>query len=239
MFKVKDENLTVVGFFGQSGAGKSTVIRSIPGEINGKAVIRKTDIIRSLFAENPNQYKNPMEFISQKADIMAEPNPGSLIAQMYDRYIRSQFQLMNDFSSEVFDAVRQNYPAKSIMLFDRCPLDFFALTECGLSRLMEDFGGKFNKNHNLFRDLAKKTATENTKKFFDVIFVVKPWLSENINTLSDGVRDQYLSGHYTGDNWYAKIEGFDLGNTKVFYVDESITSIEERAKFVTAALSRI
>ncbi len=239
MFKTKDDNLTVVGFFGQSGAGKSTVIRSIPSDVAGKTIIRKTDIIRSLFAENPNQYRNPMEFINQKDSIMAEPNPGSLIAQMYDKYIRSQFQLMNDFSTEVFEAVRTDYPTKSFMLFDRCPLDFYALTECGLSRLMSEFGGKFNKNHILFRELAKKTAIENTKKFFDVIFVVKPWIPENINTLSDGIRDQYLGEHYTGDNWYSKISGIDLGNTKVFYVDESITTIEERINLVKTTLGRI
>lgn len=238
MTKIKDENLTVVGFFGQSGAGKSTVIRSIPSLVGGKCVIKKTDVIRSLFSQNPNGYRNPQEFISQKDEMLSKANPGSLIAEMYMKYIRSQFQLMNDFSTEVFEAVRQDYPSKSIMLFDRCPMDFQVLTECGLNRLHEDFGGKYNSNHNLFRDLIKKTSIENTKKFFDVIFVVKPWLTENINNLNDGVRDQYLGNHFTGDNWYGRLNGIDFENTKVYYIDETMNTIESRVNFVVNTLGK-
>jgi ABC-type oligopeptide transport system ATPase subunit len=238
MAKLKDENLTVVGFFGQSGAGKSTIIKSIPSNIGGKGIIKKTDVIRGLFSKNPQSYRNPQEFISQKDEIFGKANPGSLISEMYTKYIRSQFQLMNDFSTEVFDAVRQDYSSKSIMLFDRCPMDFQVLTECGLDKLHDEFGGKYNSTHNLFRDLVKKTSITNTKNFFDIIFVVKPWVNENINILNDGVRDQYLSNHFTGDNWYNKLDGIDFGNTKVYYVDEALNTIESRVNFIANTLGK-
>ena len=239
MFKVKDENLKIVGFFGQSGAGKTTIIRSVADNVDGRKVYKNTGIIRYLFTKNVNSYKSPNDFISQKDAIMAEANPGSQIATMYERYIKSQFQLMNDFSTEVFTAARADYPKPSVMLLDRCPLDFHALTECGVAHLLSVFGGKMNKNHNFYLDREKTTAVYNTTKFFDAIFVVKPWANGSINGLVDGVRDQYLSPFYAGDNWYSKIDGLDIGGTKVFVLDDNIVSLGDRVKFVEDKLKGI
>lgn len=242
MSTYKNANTKIVGFFGQSGSGKTTIIKGLPSMVAGTPIIQETGTIRKLFSKNPTAYKNPVEFIAQKEQIMAEGNPGSMIAQMYEKYIRSQFQLLNDFSTEVFLAAREQTPSKNLILFDRCPLDFHVLTECGVSHLMSEFGGKMNKTHNLFMGLAKKTAVENTVKFFDAIFVVKPWEAPNkanINVFNDGVRDQYLNNHYVDDNWYGRLGGLDLGQTKVFYVDESYVSIESRVKLVTEKLKEI
>ena len=238
MFKGKDENIITVGFFGQSGAGKSTVIKSIPSKIGQNPVMKRLDIIRMLFANNPNRYSNPMEFIKNKEVIMNEPNPGSSIAHMYDKYIKSQRQLMNDFSTEVYETTKLSYPTKTYMFFDRCPLDFYTLTECGLTRIQQEFGGKFNKNHNFDRENIKTTAIMNTDNFFDYVFIIEPWLDKNTNELNDGVRDQYLSDHYTGENWYGKIKGIKTEKTKFFHIDSSINTIDERVRYVTNVLGR-
>lgn len=242
MSSYKNTNTKIVGFFGQSGSGKTTIIKGLPSMVSGTPIIQETGTIRKLFSKNPTSYRNPTEFINQKDQIMNEGNPGSMIAQMYEKYIRSQFQLLNDFSTEVFLVARDQAATKNMVMFDRCPLDFYALTECGMSHLMTEFGGKLNKTHNLFMSLAKKTAIENTIKFFDAIFVVKPWEApnkSNINVFNDGVRDQYLNTHYVGDNWYGRLDGLDLGRTKVFYVDESYISIDSRVKLVTEKLKEI
>lgn len=238
-FKVKDTNLKIVGFFGQSGAGKTTIIKSVAEKSGGRKVIRNTGVIRYLFSKNPNAYKSPQDFIAQRDSIMAEANPGSQIATMQERYIKSQLQLMNDFSTEVFNSARADYSVPSVMLFDRCPLDFHALTECGMNHLISVFGGKVNRNHAYFLEREKETAVYNTKHFFDAIFVVKPWADGSINGLSDGVRDQYLNPFYTGNNWYSKLEGIDVGPTKIFFIDENITSLEARARFVESKLKEI
>ena len=227
MFKVKDKNLKIVGFYGQSGAGKTTVIRNVPDLVGGKSIIKNTGTIRYLFTKNPDSYRNPMEFISQKDAVMADKNPGAQIAHIYERYIRSQFQLMNDFSTEVFLSAREDYAVPSVMMFDRCPMDFNSITECGMEQLRSEFGGKLNKIHSSFMALEKKAAIENTVKFFDAIFIVKPWVapdSKQSSTLKDGVRDQYLSEHYVDANWYSKLDGIDLGTTKVFVIDENVIS---------------
>lgn len=242
MSTFKNANTKVIGFFGQSGSGKTTIIKGLPSVVGGTPIIQETGTIRKLFSKNPTAYKNPAEFIAQKEQIMAEGNPGSMIAQMYEKYIRSQFQLLNDFSTEVFLSAREPAATKNFVLFDRCPLDFHVLTECGVSHLMDEFGGKMNKTHNLFLGLAKKTAIENTMKFFDAIFIVKPWETpntSNINVFNDGVRDQYLNNHYVGNNWYGRLDGLDLGRTKVFYVDETHVSIESRVKLVIDKMKEI
>lgn len=242
MSTYKNENTKVIGFFGQSGSGKTTIIKSLPHSVNGIPVKSDTGVIRRLFAKNPTAYRNPGEFIEQKYQIMNEGNPGSIIAQMYEKYIRSQFQLLNDFSTEVFLEVREGSPNKSFMLFDRCPMDFHTLTECGVAHLMSVYGGKMNKTHNLFLNLAKKTAIENTIKFFDAIFIVKPWTEpnhSNINVFNDGIRDQYLSEYYVGKNWYDRLDGIDLGSTKVFFIDENQVSIDSRVKLVVEKMKEI
>lgn len=227
---LRDKNTKIVGFFGQSGAGKTTVIRSLPSNIGGSYVIQNTNVIRNLFVKNPNTYRNPQEFISQKDEINNSENPGNLISQMYEKYIRSQAQLMHDFSTEVFNVVKEPQLVKSIMVFDRCPLDFSVLTECGVEQLQSVFGGKLNKTHKLHMDLCKQAAITNTINFFDYIFVTKPW--GNTGQLKDGVRDQYLNEFYINDNWYGKIDGLKLGNTKVYLIDQNIKTIDERVKFV-------
>lgn len=242
MSTYKNSNTKVVGFFGQSGSGKTTIIKGMPSVVAGKPVIQETGTIRKLFSKNPTTYRNPGEFVAQKSQIMSEGNPGSIIAQMYEKYIKSQFQLLNDYSTEVFMGVREQSASPNFILFDRCPLDFHVLTECGMSHLMSEFGGKLNKTHSLFMSLAKKTACENTANFFDAIFIIKPWTTpntSNINAFTDGVRDQYLSSHYVGDNWYSKIDGLDIGKTKVFVIDESLISVDSRVKMVVEKLKEI
>jgi len=73
---MKSKSVTSIGMFGQSGAGKTTIIRSIPSAALDRPIMNNTGIIRKLFAKNPLAYKSPMDFIQDKETIMASANPG-------------------------------------------------------------------------------------------------------------------------------------------------------------------
>ena len=75
MSTFKNANTKVIGFFGQSGSGKTTIIKGLPSIVAGTPIIQETGTIRKLFSKNPTSYKNPAEFIEQKEQIMGEGNP--------------------------------------------------------------------------------------------------------------------------------------------------------------------
>ena len=235
-------NLQIVGFFGQSGAGKTTIIRNTMPVVNGKTVLQNTGIIRYLFQKN-DYYTNPIDLFKKNEMIINDAKPQEKIAkidEIYEKYIRSQFQLLNDFSTEVFLASRDKYATKSILLVDRSPLDFYALTIGGLSFLKSKLNRKLNPQCKVLLDLLKKTAETNTKNFFDAIIVTKPWQDiPKVDELEDGVRDQYLSEWYVGDNWYNTLSDVSIGDVKQFEIAENIKNLKSRAELAELYISEI
>jgi len=237
----RNKNLKVVGFFGQSGSGKTTIIRNVSKKINGNVVYQNTGIIRYLFGKG--NYTNPKLLIDRNtvriSKIEDKKEKNKEIDKIYEEYIRSQFQLLNDWSTEIYTATTEQYSSPSILLVDRSPIDFYALTLCGMKELKEAFGKKLNDMCELLLRLVKKTAEFNTNNFINAIFVTKPWKTSDINNLKDGVRDQYLLDTYTGDNWYPKYNDINLDETKTFTIDENVTDLQERAELVNKCLEEI
>lgn len=233
----RNKNLKIVGFFGQSGAGKTTIIRNVRGPINGQRISPCTGIIRYLF--NKNKYLNPADLYQtyeyNAVNLQSEQIKAS-IDEMYEKYIKSQLQLLNDFSTEVFlyTQTEQFTPAK--LLTDRTPLDFYALTLGGVKYLESKVGIKHNAKCEKLISICKSTAEENTKNFYESIFITYPWKDQGINKLKDGVRDQYLTEFYTGDNWYNILDNVDIGDVKVYSIDGEITNLYKRAKVVEDCL---
>jgi len=239
----RNKNLKIVGFFGQSGAGKTTIIRNVDKKVNGKIILQNTGIIRYLFKKN-NYYKNPINIINdkkRKVDVItSEKEKEAKIDEIYEKYIRSQMQLLNDWSTEVYLATKEKYAQESILLLDRSPIDFYVLTLCGLKVLIDAFGKPLNDNGEYFVRLNEQIAEDNTNNFFNAIFVTKPWSTSNINTLRDGIRDQYLTKDYTNDNWYPYYNDVKLNESiKTFIIKEEITDLYKRAKFVSEKITEI
>lgn len=235
----RNKNLKVVGFFGQSGAGKTTIIRNVRSPINGNVITQNTGIIRYLFQKN-DYYLNPVELLKKNLPLLADMKKNeknAKIDEIYEKYIRSQLQLLNDFSTEVYIATQEEYYQPTVMLIDRSPIDFYALTVCGIEYLRKELGRPLNDHCKKFIELTRKTAEVNSKNFFDAIIVTQPWKETNINKeLADGVRDQYLTDFYIGDNWYGRIKDIQLTNSKVFSIESSITDLSRRAEIVEAHL---
>lgn len=241
----RNENLKIVGFFGQSGSGKTTIIRNVDKRVNNQAIIQNTGIVRYLFKKN-NSYQDPINIIAeskQEKDNAQEKDNTQETDKtigVYERYIRSQMQLLNDWSTEVFLLTQEVYPEPSILLLDRSPIDFYVMTVCGINTLIDEFGKKLSPMDEHFLKLNKQIAEDNTNNFFNAIFVTKPWGDSNINTLRDGIRDQYLSEKYTGDVWYEQYDKIKLiKDIKTFVIGEDIIDLNERAKLVNEKLTEI
>lgn len=217
---------TVIGFFGQSGAGKTTIIKNFPNVIGKKYILRDTNIIRSLFQRNPNKYTNPNEILSCHTD-------NNEIQHLYERYIRSQFQLLNDFSTELFELIRDKDKRNfdSIILCDRTPVDFFVLTVCGLNFLKSNFNKDLNSFNTHLLSLLKNTAEHNANFLLDLIVVTHPWNNVS-DKLLDGVRDQYLTDFYTGDSWYGKFGDIVKNRTKVYTIDSDVKTLDDRVNHI-------
>jgi hypothetical protein len=243
----KNPNLTIVGFFGQSGAGKTTVIRNVDQIINGKRITPYTGIIRYLFNKNntgiKKTYFSPQDLLrkyGKELEPLKLKERAAKIDEIYEKYIRSQMQLLNDFSTEVFVATQEKYHAPITMLVDRSPIDFYLITICGMKYLQDELKKKPNDHCKRLIELCKQTAEINTKNFFNAVFIVHPWKSGDINTdLNDGVRDQYLSDYYTGDNWYKPFKTLDIGSTQTFEIEGNITDLALRAKKVSNYLREV
>jgi hypothetical protein len=238
----KNPNLKLIGFFGQSGAGKTTIIRNVKQSNNGYNIIPSTGIIRYLFGKNPRSYSSPNDILNRYGRDLDELKPlerNAKIDEMYEKYIRSQMQLLNDFSSEVFNQFREIYPSKTIILFDRSPVDFYAITACGVNYLKSILKNDLNPICLKLLDICKKTAETNTQNLFDVICVTYPWKKSELSTLNDGVRDHYLSEFYVGDNWYNVINSINLGNVETFPIEGDITELMQRAKVVDNFITKI
>jgi len=238
----RNKNLKIVGFFGQSGSGKTTIIRNVDKRINNQSIIQNTGLIRYLF--NKNSYTDPLNIIAEnKQEIYRIESPeerNEKIFSVYDKYIRSQMQLLNDWSTEVYLLTLEEYPEPSILLFDRSPIDFYAITVCGIKTIIEEFGKKLSPMNEHFMKLNRQIAEDNTNNFFNAIFVTKPWESSNINTLRDGIRDQYLSDKYTGDIWYKQYDNIKLiKDIKTFIIGEDVIDLGERYKIVNEKLTEI
>lgn len=239
---VKSDKVKVIGFFGQSGAGKTTIIRNVKGPIKGNIIMQNTGIIRYLFQRNEG-YTSPKELLNKyesEVDTLKSNEKLSKIDEIYEKYIRSQFQLLNDFSTEVFLGTREeNHSKNGYLLIDRSPIDFYTLTVCGIEYLKEKLGKELNSTCLYLIELVRKTAEVNTRNFFDGIMITKPWKSEDTNEFKDGVRDQYLLEHYTGENWYNKVNDINIENVPTFTIDENVTDLFKRAEVVELYLQEV
>lgn len=238
----KNPNLKLIGFFGQSGAGKTTIIRNVKDSINGYTVIPSTGITRYLFGKNPRSYSSPNDILNRYGRDIDDLKPqerSARIDEIYEKYIRSQMQLLNDYSTEVFNQLRDVYPTKTIILVDRSPIDYYAITYCGVSYLKSILKQELNPICVKLLEICKNTTEVNTKNLFDYICVTYPWKTTESSTLNDGVRDQYLSEFYVGDNWYNVMNNVNIGNIPTFSIDGSITDLLQRAKVVDSFISKI
>lgn len=238
----KNPNLKLIGFFGQSGAGKTTIIRNVKASNNGYTVIPSTGIIRYLFGKNPRSYSSPTDILNRYGRDLDELKPqekSAKIDEMYEKYIRSQMQLLNDFSTEVFNQFRDTYYDKTIILFDRSPIDFYAITACGVNYLKSILNKELNPLCKKLLDICKKTAETNTQNLFDAICVTYPWKKSELSSLNDGVRDHYLGEFYVGDNWYNVIKSVNIGTVKTFPIEGDITDLIQRSKVVDSFISKI
>jgi len=236
----RNKNLKIIGFFGQSGAGKTTIIRNVKGPINGHRISPSTGIIRYLF--NKNTYLNPVDLLhkyDKDINTLKGNELNSKIDEIYEKYIRSQMQLLNDFSTEVFLSTQDNQNQPSALLTDRSPIDFYALTVGGMKFLQSELGRVPNEQCKTLINLCKKTAETNTKNFYDAIFVTYPWKDQGINKLKDGIRDQYLTEFYTGENWYQIIKDVDIEGVRLFDIEGDITDLLKRAKVVEDCLAGV
>ena len=189
-------------------------------------------IIRKLFKLNSTSYTNPDSLLNEyKAS-------GSLnIGEVYEKYLRSQLQLLNDFSTEVF-ILKNDYRKPSYLLFDRSPMDFYILTKCGIDYIKNALPiNELNDICQKLLILIKENAEYNTELLFNKIIVTPPWnVDENNNSLKDGIRDQYLSKFYSGENWYNRDKFINLQNCIVYNIDKESTSIEDRLIFIKSLL---
>ena len=235
-------NLKIIGFFGQSGAGKTTTIRNVKRMVNNQVVLHNTGIIRYLFRKNSTSYLNPKQIVREhfdKVQELDEKQKALKIDELYEKYIRSQLQLLNDWSTEVYLATKESYSTPSILLVDRSPIDFYALTVCGMNYLQEKFEKPISYMAEYYVKLVKNVATDNTNNFLNGIFVVKPWKTSNINNLKDGIRDQYLEDYYIDENWYSRYDEVELKDVATFYVEQDIIDLQERADLVFEKLSEV
>jgi len=241
----RNKNLKIAGFFGQSGSGKTTIIRNTAKKINSHVIFQNTGIIRYLFKKNSHikgYYVSPRQLIDDNAKILEElegEKRDAKIDEIYESYIRSQFRLLNDWSTEVYLTTTEEYSTPCILLVDRSPIDFYALTICGMRLLRETYKKRLNDLCSWLMYLIRQTAEDNTNNFFNAIFVTKPWKTSDINKLKDGIRDQYLEDHYVGKKWYNKYKDVDLRDTETFYINESVIKLEERAELVNEKLKEI
>jgi len=131
----RNPNLKIVGLFGQSGAGKTTVIRNVPTPINGYRVAPCTGIIRLLFTINNTQhhktYYSPMEILrmyERDLNTLKDKELQSMIDTIYEKYLRSQIKLLNDFTSEVLLLTQDKYNKPAILMTDIMLLPLVVLT---------------------------------------------------------------------------------------------------------------
>jgi ABC-type dipeptide/oligopeptide/nickel transport system ATPase component len=237
----RNSNLKIVGFFGQSGSGKTTIIRNVDKKVNDQVIFQNTGIIRYLFKKN-DYYLNPQGLVDENLERVNALKNGEKNAEIdiiYEKYIRSQFQLLNDWSTEIYMSTMESYSSPCILLVDRSPVDFYSLTICGMKYLQEVFKKKMNQFCTYLISLIRQTAEDNANNFLNAIFITKPWKTSDINNLKDGIRDQYLTDDYVGENWYSNFEDVNLTETKTFSIEEDIIELDARAKFVNKKLEEI
>ena len=239
----KNPNVKVVGFFGQSGAGKSTIIRNLTS-LDKRVIKTNTGITRSLRASKPNTYFEPNDLLNKYGkdlDALKIHEKRAKIDEIYEKYIRGQLQLLNDYSTEVFQDSRDNHVTPTTLVYDRSPLDFYTVTVCGVAYLKSVLGKELNDLCKLLMTQCKKTAEVNSVNFFDAIFITYPWVQPSVEkaSLIDGVRDHYLSDFYTGDNWYGIINKVNINPVKLFTLDSDITDLMKRASIVNKKLTEI
>lgn len=233
----------VVGFFGQSGAGKTTIIKNLPNIIAGMPLVSYTGIIRYLFRINMNnkKYTNPTKILSENQDDLNHMNKSDKINkvhEIYEKYIRSQLQLLNDYSSEVFNATREIRIVPALLVFDRSPVDFYALSICGIKYLQDNLDNiPLNQQCLNLLNITKMTSEKNANFLFNLIISTPPWQETNINSLNDGVRDQYLSNYYIGDNWYSKSLDINFTKTKLVNLSSEITNLDRRINSVVEIIN--
>ena len=231
----------MIGLFGQSGAGKTSIIKNLPDEFNKIPLVKNIGIIRKLFQNNPDKYSNPEGLLKEFKQQIKDYEVTFIFQEIAFKYIKSQLNLLNDFSAECYSNYRELRTIPSIILFDRSPVDFYILTLCGLEFIMDnlnikgDLKANLNNQNLTFLDFIRDTSIHNTNLMFDTIITVLPW-SDSMNELQDGVRDQYLASKYTGDNWYYKANNIVFNNTKQFCIPEHITALDARSNYAINAV---
>ena len=244
MDKGNKMTVKIVGLFGQSGAGKTSIIRSLPQQVNGNKVFPHTGIIRHLFnTQKGDDYINPkraLELVDINDQLSADEY--FIKAQdVYSRYINSQFKLLNDFSAEVFKIKSERKSSGSTnqyLMFDRTPFDFLTVTLCGIELLKNKLDVELTDDKIKLLELIRKTAEVNTENFFDVFVITYPWSKTTNSVMRDGIRDAYLDKNFTGDAWYGKMVDFKLNSkkTKTITIKEDIITLDERVQYLSDAL---
>lgn len=227
-------NIKSIGMFGQSGAGKTTILRHVSTKIGEYEIVPCIGIVRYLYQKN-DRYLSPQNVITK----FYHPTPNQM-TELVEEYVRSQFQLMNDYSTEMY-LLRKEYlskPTKSILVFDKSPIDFYANIVCGLSAIRKEFDVEINNDTNKLISLAKTTAEKNSKTLMDAVIITHPWSSTDEGISKDGLRDHYMSDEFTGDNWYGIVDTLNL-STDTFAIGKSSQTLESRVKEVVDVISTL
>lgn len=236
----KRNNVKLVCLFGESGSGKTTTIRNTKEYINGYKVKPNTGIIRYLFEKN-SYYVSPIALLNKYWTNIDELTPDERKIksdEIYERYAKSQCQLLNDWSSEMFEAFRAQYSEKTAIVFDRSPMDFYVLTMCGLSYLKNILHEEYNDTVTRYIETIKRITKYNTDTFIDAIIVTEPWTETVNSVMNDGIRDHYLDPAYRGDNWYGKLKNIDY-SVKTYSINNTVTALMQRASMVNEYLSEV
>ena len=219
------KKVKVVGFYGQSGAGKTTIIRNVPDEINEVAVTKNTGILKYLYGKN-NYYVHPNDCVDsyyQETKNSPDANKTDIANSIIEKYIRSSFQLLNDFSTEIYMLNKEfTDTSAGVILVDSSPIDYYAMLMCGVRMLKDEFGvNELSYDMNHLIELAKKTALTTTENFFDYVVITRPWQERGAKVMNTRIRDQYMGDYFIGRNWYEKIEDFEFKSTKTVTLRES------------------
>lgn len=198
----------LVGFFGQSGCGKTTLINSFDGRFfNNHQIKVVPNVIRTLLKRNTYYFPN---------HIIEMIDNGEDISDSIFKYLDSQYRLQKD-SYDYVNKYVESSDDNTIIITDRSPIDYMAITK-GSIEYFSKKGYVFNTNSDT--DLCMKVRkydgvvqeTNNLLSSYNSVVVVYPH-NDNID-LSDGVRDLFLGDEWTGDNWYEKCDVVDYSKYK-------------------------
>lgn len=196
---MNDKNNIIVGMFGQSGSGKTSIITNLRPDIFDRKLVIMPNMIRKTFESDdlnipiiaPNKAKDEINRYKNHIDF------DFIEMSMIKSYIASQITLILRYFSNVKNAI--NEYDNTILVSDRSPLDFYAYTCCAINWISD---GKYTINE--FNGMGLVQIIETTiEELYDLVIYVKPHNGE-VDSVDMDARNIGLYKEFTGKNWYDK-----------------------------------